>query len=129
MNTALKLKLGFLFFIIVLAVVTVVPSFYANTPSWWKKYMAPEGLRLGLDLQGGMHLVLEVDTGKAVESTTERISQEIREQLKKERIRHVSVDRIEGSRISVAVKNEESIDKLKALLDDEFRDLRELSRT
>ena len=76
-----------------------------------------------------MHLVLEVDTEKAVESTTERITQEIREQLKKERIRHVTVDRIEGSRISAKVKKEESIDKFKALLDDEFRDLRELSKT
>ncbi len=76
-----------------------------------------------------MHLVLEVDTEKAVESSTERISQEIREQLKNERIRHVTVERIEGSRILAKVKNKESIEKFKALLDDEFRDLRQLSKT
>ena len=64
MNTSIKLKLGTLFFLILLAIVTIVPSFYASTPSWWKTYMAPEGLRLGLDLQGGMHLVLKVNLKK-----------------------------------------------------------------
>jgi len=114
-------KLVLVFAVVVTAIIYILPSF---KPALWPH----KQINLGLDLQGGMHLVLEVDTDKAIESTIERISQEIREQLKKKRIRHVSVDRIEGSRISVEVKKEESIDKLKALLDDEFRDLRELSK-
>ena len=48
---------------------------------------------LGLDLQGGMHLVLEVDTQKAVESNVERIAQDIKESLNKKRILNVKVDR------------------------------------
>jgi preprotein translocase subunit SecD len=74
-----------------------------------------------------MHLLLEVDTEKALESTVERISQEMRELLKKKRIRHVAIERVEGIKISAEVKKEESIEKFRALLDDEFRDLRELS--
>ncbi|MEX1350241.1 MAG: protein translocase subunit SecD, partial [Desulfobacterales bacterium] len=115
-------RLVLVFAVLVAAIIYILPSF---KPALWPH----KQINLGLDLQGGMHLVLEVDTEKAVDSTTERISQEIREQLKNERIRHVSVNRIEGSRISVEVNKEESIDKLKALLDDEFRDLRELSKT
>ena len=115
-------RLVLVFAVLVAAIIYILPSF---KPTLWPH----KQINLGLDLQGGMHLVLEVDTEKAVDSTTERISQEIREQLKNERIRHVSVNRIEGSRISVEVNKEESIDKLKALLDDEFRDLRELSKT
>jgi preprotein translocase subunit SecD len=115
-------RLVLVFAVLVTAIIYVLPSFI---PALWPH----KQINLGLDLQGGMHLVLEVDTEKVVESTTERISQEIREQLKKKRIRHVSVDPIEGSRISIEVKKEESIDKLKAVLDDEFRDLRELSKT
>ena len=38
-------------------------------------------INLGLDLQGGMHLVLEVDADKAVASTIERIGQELRRML------------------------------------------------
>ena len=74
MNTTLKLKLILLVTLFTIAVVTIVPSFYSQTPNWWKTYMAPEGLRLGLDLQGGMHLVLKVNLEKAEENRPERQS-------------------------------------------------------
>ena len=76
-----------------------------------------------------MHLVLEVDTEKAVESTIERISQEMRSFLKNEHIRHVGLNRINGSRISVELQGQENIDKFQKLLDKEFKDLRILSRS
>jgi preprotein translocase subunit SecD len=43
-------------------------------------------VNLGLDLQGGMHLVLEVQAEKAVESTVERLLEEARRLLDKEQI-------------------------------------------
>ena len=61
MNTTLKIKLAFLVMVVFLTITTVLPSFYSGTPGWWKTYLAPGGLRLGLDLQGGMHLVLKVN--------------------------------------------------------------------
>ena len=108
--------------VIIASIIYILPTF---KPALWPH----KQINLGLDLQGGMHLVLEVESEKAVESTVERISQEIREQLRSKRIHNVSVDRIEATKISIKVKNEDSIDKLTALLDDEFRDLRETSRT
>ena len=86
MNTTIKLKLGFLVFMITLAVVTIVPSFYASTPSWWKKYMAPEGLRLGLDLQGGMHLVLKVNLERAQENTLVLAANDLKDTLAEESV-------------------------------------------
>ena len=76
-----------------------------------------------------MHLVLEVDTEKAVESTIERISQEMRSLLKKERIRHIDLNRIDGSRISVQLQGQENIDRFEKLLNKEFKNLRILSRS
>ena len=108
------------FVVIVAAIIYILPSL---KPALWPHNQ----INLGLDLQGGMHLVLEVDTEKALESTVERISQEIREQLKKERIRNVAIDRVGGIKISAQIKKEEIIEKFQALLDDQFRDLRELS--
>ncbi len=108
------------FAVVVLSIIYILPTF---KPSLWPH----KQINLGLDLQGGMHLVLEVDSHKAVESTVERISQEIREQLKKDHLRQVAVDRIEGTRIKADIRNEENIDKFKKLLDDEFRDLRKVS--
>jgi len=113
-------KLILVFVVLVTAIIYLLPSL---KPTLWPH----KQINLGLDLQGGMHLVLEVDTEKALESTVERISQEIREQLKKERIRNVAIDRVEGTKLSIQIKKEENIEKVRALLDNDFRDLRELS--
>ena len=113
-------KLVSVLVVIVATIIYLLPTLKSNI--WPHKK-----INLGLDLQGGMHLVLEVDTRKAVESTVERISQEIREGLRKDLIRNVAVDRIEGTRISAQVKDEENIEKFKTLLDDDFRDLRQIS--
>ena len=109
-------KLLLVFAVIVAAIIYILPTF---KPTLWPH----KQINLGLDLQGGMHLVLEVDTKKALESNVERIAQEIKERLKKERIRNVAVDRIEEIKILVNVKNAEAATDVQKLLDDEFRDL------
>ncbi|MCP4624822.1 MAG: protein translocase subunit SecD [bacterium] len=113
-------KLVLVFAVVIAAIIYILPTL---KPELWPH----KTINLGLDLQGGMHLVLEVDSKKAVESTAERISQEIRQQLKKKRLRNVPVTRIEETRISVQVKDEENVDQFKDLLDDDFRDLRKIS--
>lgn len=120
MNTALKLKIGFLFFIILLAVITVVPSFYANTPSWWKKYMAPEGLRLGLDLQGGMHLVLQVNLQKAEENTLELAANDLKDTLAEESVTAVQTKSGSKDTIIFTLPNVSAVDKVQALIEDGF---------
>ncbi|RJQ46321.1 MAG: protein translocase subunit SecD [Nitrospiraceae bacterium] len=54
----------------ILSVIFFLPStrLAPSLPEWLGKY----GLTLGLDLQGGVHLVYEVDTEKTVEVTLER---------------------------------------------------------
>ena len=57
-----------------------------------------EKIHLGLDLQGGVHLVLEVQTDKAVENRIERMTEDLRAAIKKakgiveEKKRDTSVD-------------------------------------
>ncbi|MCK7504112.1 MAG: hypothetical protein MZV70_08435 [Desulfobacterales bacterium] len=72
-----------------------------------------------------MHLVLEVNTDKAVESAVERNYQELRELVRKNQIQGVSVERPAPNRRSpVQVQGKDNIEKFKALLDKELRDLR-----
>ncbi|MCF8721169.1 protein translocase subunit SecD [Nitrospina gracilis] len=52
----------------------------------WLAYPVKEKINLGLDLQGGMHLVLEVQTEKAVESTLEQRADDIKRALQDEDI-------------------------------------------
>ena len=102
--------------VIIAAIVYILPSF--KDTLWPHKK-----INLGLDLQGGMHLVLEVDTHKAVESTVERISQDMRVSLKKERLGG-KVSRMQDNQIHVLLKPEASAEEFTNLLDDEFRDLK-----
>ena len=67
MNSSLKLKIGLVLLLLVFCALALLPSLNPGLPDWWKKYMAPAGLKLGLDLQGGMHIVLQVDLDKAAE--------------------------------------------------------------
>ncbi|MBT8358944.1 MAG: protein translocase subunit SecD, partial [Deltaproteobacteria bacterium] len=107
-------KLVFVLIVIVTAIIYLLPSI---KPTFWPH----NKINLGLDLQGGMHLVLEVETQKAVESNIERISQEIRSLCKKEHIRRVQIEPIQGAKILITIKDEQSIKKFEALLDKEFR--------
>jgi preprotein translocase subunit SecD len=67
-------------FLITLTIILSVIFFLPNTalfnymPDWWKKSMPNKGLVLGLDLQGGLHLVFEVEGDKAIDIATERIA-------------------------------------------------------
>lgn len=119
MNTSLKLKIGMLLFLVVLSVVTIVPSFYSATPDWWKKYMAPEGLRLGLDLQGGMHLVLKVDLKKAEEDSLELTGTDLKDSLKEKSIMAVRGASAPGT-ILYTLPNTGAVDTVKALIKDDF---------
>jgi preprotein translocase subunit SecD len=106
--------------VVVASIVYLLPSF---NPGIWPH----KKINLGLDLQGGMHLVLEVQVEKAVESTLERISHELRADMRKKHIRFQSIDRPSGNKILIKLKGQENIDKLNKLLDADYRDLRTAS--
>ena len=101
------------FAVIVATIIYVLPTF---KPELWPH----KQINLGLDLQGGMHLVLEVDTFKAVEGQVERILEEIRDRLRKEQLRKVTLDRIDANRISAKIENAEALDKFNAILKEDF---------
>jgi len=73
---------------VALAAVFFLPNtpLFKNMPDWWQKNMPDKGISLGLDLQGGIHLVFEVEGERAVEIITERIAQSIRDIISKKKI-------------------------------------------
>jgi preprotein translocase subunit SecD len=80
------------FILIGLTVVLALVFFLPNTPvfqympGWWKDNMPSKGITLGLDLQGGVHLVFEVEGDRAVEISTERTAQSVKEILEKKKL-------------------------------------------
>jgi preprotein translocase subunit SecD len=114
-------KLILVLAVIAAGVIYVLPTF---EPGLWPH----KQISLGLDLQGGMHLVLEVDTAKAVEGQVERITQEIRDELKKERLRGVSLNRIAGNKISATIQDSQALEKFNELLKNDFDFLKRSQR-
>jgi preprotein translocase subunit SecD len=108
--------------VMVAAVIYVIPTL---KPGIWPH----KKINLGLDLQGGMHLMLEVDADKAVENTIERLGQEMREWLKKERIQTLGIERVKSVMLVAKVSEEDNIRRFDELLDKEFPDLRVAGRT
>jgi len=104
------------------AIIYVLPTFQ---PGLWPH----KKINLGLDLQGGMHLALEVETDKAVASTLERIVQELRDRSRSKGIQGLQAERVEGDRIQISVQGQANISKFQSLLDSDFPDLREQDRT
>jgi preprotein translocase subunit SecD len=92
-----------------------------QVPAWWKKILPINTLVLGLDLQGGMHLVLEVQVEKAVDGALERTIEELKLSLLKEKLATRAVNLVEGSRrIEVRLARVEDQDKLNKILDKEY---------
>jgi preprotein translocase subunit SecD len=79
--------------VLLVCLVLLLPTILPDLPGWWKKVLPDDKLRLGLDLKGGMHLVLGVQVDKAVETTTDRTAQELKSTFRKKRLRVSDVKR------------------------------------
>jgi preprotein translocase subunit SecD len=80
-------------FLIAVSLVYLTPSISKTLPPWWPNILPEEKIHLGLDLKGGMHLVLEVQAQKAVESHLERMVEDIKYSLRKAKIRYQELKR------------------------------------
>lgn len=79
-------------------------------------------INLGLDLQGGMHLVLQVDLDKAVESTVDRSFDDLRSFVRQSHIRPKALRRIDATTFAISLAEAEKFAESKGLIANEFRD-------
>ena len=66
--------------VVILGVLFTLPTFVKMPDVKW---LPQKAVKLGLDLQGGMHLVLQVDTNKAIENRMNNTSAGLKDQLMK----------------------------------------------
>ena len=79
----IKGRLAISLVVVLAAIFFLMPHVKEDLPPWWSQY----SVNLGLDLQGGMHLVLGVDQDEAVKGVMERLGDEIEENLADKHIR------------------------------------------
>lgn len=101
----------------------LIPTFIFNVPSPWDKYMFKEKIHLGLDLQGGTHLVLEIDTAKALEAMMERTSNDLKESLMDNKVRFRNLEKAQGATISMELTDADGKKTLETVLRDKYPEL------
>lgn len=112
--------------LLVLALVSLAPTLFPRTlPDWWKGAFDP--IHLGLDLQGGMHLVLGVDVDKAVESRVDSIVDQAESVLREKDITFKRVNRTAQDRLAITVYDQEASSRVDAVVQENFPDLEVVS--
>jgi preprotein translocase subunit SecD len=94
------------------SVVFVMPTFVSPVPSWWP-WQHP--VRLGLDLQGGTHLLYQVEIEKGIDARIEQIGRDVENVLRDGQVGAFTVER-QGETLLVRLANRDKRAEGKRLL-------------
>jgi preprotein translocase subunit SecD len=78
----LKGRLAVVIVILVAALLWTMPNFMNTANMWWP---SKDKLSYGLDIQGGLHLVLGIDVNSAIEARIKKMGYTMAEDIKKEK--------------------------------------------
>ena len=93
------------------------------TPAWLEAFGASP-LKLGLDLRGGVHFLMEVDMKEAMNKSFTQMVQDFRTDLREEKIRYRTIKRdIAKEAIVVQVRKAEDLDAARRFLSNRYPDL------
>lgn len=92
------------------------------TPAWLLDIGALP-MYLGLDLRGGVHFLMEVDMDAAVAQAEERYVEELRGELRGEKIRYLTIGRAGRGGIDIKFRDTEERDRAETFIGDRFADL------
>ena len=92
-----------------------------DTPEWLES-LGGTPMKLGLDLRGGVHFLMEVDMNEAIGKSLEDAESDFRTALREEKLRYRSVNVRDGY-IDIQFRDEETLDKAEFFLENRNRDL------
>jgi SecD/SecF fusion protein len=119
----IRWKFSLIGLLVVLSVLFIIPSLTKNLPSWWGNVLPADGLRLGLDLQGGMHLILKVDLEKATRNYLDLSLQDLRESLRKKQVPASKGESSAQNKVSFLLPNADQLSIVQKTIQEEFPSL------
>ncbi|WP_267273412.1 protein translocase subunit SecD [Pseudomonas putida] len=105
----------------------VVALNLAQTTPQWLRNLGASPMKLGLDLSGGVHFLLEVDMDKAMTARMKVYEGEVKTLLRKERVRYRSLPQQDGG-IMLGFADDATREQARALIRKNFNDF-ELTTT
>ncbi|OAE11749.1 preprotein translocase subunit SecD [Pseudomonas simiae] len=99
----------------------VVALNLAQTTPKWLRSIGAHPMKLGLDLSGGVHFLLEVDMDKALDARLKVYEGDVKSLLRKEKLRYRSLPQLNGA-IQLGFADEASREQARALIRKNFND-------
>lgn len=99
----------------------VVALNLAQTTPDWLRGVGASPMKLGLDLSGGVHFLLEVDMDKALDVRRQVYEGELKSLLRKERVRYRSMPQ-QGGAIQLGFADSETLEKAEQLIRKDYKD-------
>lgn len=107
----------------VLSLILLAPTFLGDsTPSWWGKLFPDRGIRLGLDLKGGIFLLIGVDSEKGVEHELAGIKDFMNEELKEDKVL-IKGSKITDDSLTLQFFSKADLDKARGVADENFTEI------
>ncbi|WP_423709426.1 protein translocase subunit SecD [Undibacterium sp. WLX3042] len=100
---------------------TVAFNLLPNTPKWLQSLNALP-MYLGLDLRGGVHFLMQVDTKAVLAKRVQGLQSSVRSALREKDIRHAGISR-DGDNISVKFRDAETRSAAKTVLASQMTDV------
>jgi len=89
------------------------------TPEWLKS-LGAQPMKLGLDLRGGVHFLMEIDMDEAMSKIVDGMKDTVRAELREERIRYSAV-RVDDTAVEVELRNDEAYQQAAQYLDNRYQ--------
>jgi len=104
--------------VLVVSILGTLPN-VSKLPTWWPEIFS-KSLNLGLDLKGGIHLVLDVDVEQAVTHSVEQDVDAVNQALRSAKIKRLGSVEVDGLSLSLKVKQASDADSARAVLKKEM---------
>ena len=105
---------------VLLSFLYLTPTLVAKLPAWWGGLLPKDKIHLGLDLQGGTHLVMEVDTQKAVEGSLDLVATDLEDTLNSKNLRFKRISRNGSDKVSLLLYEKGTTETVQKLIKDKY---------
>ncbi|GFE59035.1 protein translocase subunit SecD [Geobacter sp. AOG1] len=126
MSKGLTWRVSLILVFLLLSFLYLTPTLVSKLPAWWQGYLPKDKIHLGLDLQGGTHLVMEVETQKAVEGTLDIIATDLEDSLTAQNLRFKHIGRVGSDKVQLVLYDKATAENAQKLVKKKYPEMEQL---